>query len=195
MAEASNDPIDPDIHTLSPSEAGAVLDARSLDFLPTPAPLVPANANEARARVAELSADPAFLKAYFAGDVAARKQMDALNEMIAGATDADVLSAGQDAPQFTDVTSGPEGLRRKDVLSAAADLRALWDDSDNCEAAIAEVLNPDATVPDDLLQNMQAWKAQALTDPAFVDMLMRGDRWATQRMTLANAVIAIGTPA
>jgi hypothetical protein len=192
MAEASNDAVDPDIHSLSSAEAGAVLDARAADFRPTPAPLVPSNASEARQRIAELSADPAFLKAYFAGDVEARRQMDALNEMIAGATDADVLSGGQDA-SLVEVTSGPEGLRRKDVLSAAEDLRRLWSDSDNCEAAIASVLDPNATVDVELLQNMQAWKAQALTDPAFIEMLMRGDLWATQRMTLANAVIAIGT--
>jgi hypothetical protein len=192
MAEASNDPVDPGIHSLSSAEAGAVLDARAADFRPAPAPLVPSNASEARQRIAELSADPAFLKAYFAGDVETRKQMDRLNEMIAGATDADVLSGGQDA-SLVEVTAGAEGLRRKDVLSAAADLRALWQDSDNCEAAIASVLDPNATVDADLLSNMQAWKAQALTDPAFIEMLMRGDLWATQRMTLANAVIAIGT--
>jgi len=195
MAEASATPLEGDlIHTMSSAEATAVLNERALDFRPAPAPLVPSNANEARQRVAELSADPSFLKAYFAGDVEARRQMDALNKMIAGGTDADVLSGGQDTSPLTEVTSGPEGLRRKDVLSAAGDLRRLWSDSENCEAAIASVLDPNATVDADLLHNMQVWKAQALTDPAFGVMLMRGDLWATQRMTLANAVIAIGTP-
>jgi hypothetical protein len=178
--------------TVPAAEATAALNQMTAALQPPPPPLVPVNANEARARLAQLSADPEYLKAYFAGDVDARRQMDALNEVIAGATDADALSGGP--VEFpTEVTMGPEGLRRQDVLSAAADLRRLWQDSDNCEQAIASVLDPNATVDADLLQNMQEWKAQALRDPAFIEMLMRGDLWATQRMTLANAVIAIGT--
>ena len=194
MAEASNDPIDPDIHTLSPSEAGAVLDARSLDFLPTPAPLVPANANEARARVAELSADPAFLKAYFAGDVAARKQMDALNEMIAGATDADVLSGGQDA-SLVEVTTG-QNVRRGDLLSWAGDMRQLWGAfSPHAEAAIADLLDPNTPVPADVLQMVQRGRMQDLNNPEFIARLNSGDAWARARRSFADCVIGKATTA
>jgi hypothetical protein len=193
MAEASNDPVDPDIHSLSSSEAGDVLAARAADFRPAPAPLTPNTANEARQRVAELSADPAFLKAYFAGDVEARKQMDALNAVIAGATDADVLSGGQDAA-LVEVTTGPEGLRRKDVLSAAADLRALWQDSDNCEAAIAEVLNPDVQLDPEFVDGIKSWKAELLSDPEFIAKWFNGDRLSTARMRLCDTVIALSMP-
>jgi hypothetical protein len=182
-----------DIWSLTPEEASAVLAERTADFHQPPAPLSPANAREADQRLTQLISDPEWARKLMAGDVETRREFERLTELKAAGEAAEALA--DPAPQVIETTIGAEGLRRQDVISAAADLRRLWSDSDNCEAAIAEVLNPDTTVPDDLLQNMQAWKAQALTDPAFVDMLMRGDLWATQRMTLANAVIAIGTPA
>jgi hypothetical protein len=197
MAEASSN-IDPatgapteaaqvrgDIYELSPQEAGEVLHELTQSFQQQ-APLVPSNAREAAERLAQLTANVEWSRRYMAGDLAARDEFKTLTEMVAAAPDIDAVSQ----PFQTTID---QDAKRSDVLSAAADLRALWNDSDNCEAAIASVLDPDATVDRDLLQNMRDWKAQALTDPAFVEMLMRGDRWATQRMTLANAVIAIGT--
>jgi hypothetical protein len=188
--EASNPPVDGDIYSLGAEEAGAVLAERAADFH-LPAPLAPANAREADARLAHLINNPEWARKLMAGDVETRREFERLTELKAAGDAADALA--DPAPQVIETTIGAEGLRRQDVISAAADLRRLWQDSDNCEAAIASVLDPNATVDADLLQNMQAWKAQALTDPAFVEMWMRGDLWATQRMTLANAVIAIGT--
>jgi hypothetical protein len=190
MAEASNDPVDGDIYTLSPAEAGQILDARAADFQ-QPAPLSPSTPAEADARLAVLIADPEWARRLMSGDVATRDEFEKLSALKAAADGVDVIA--DPVPQVIETTVGAEGLRRQDVLSTAADLRKLWSDSDNCEAAIASVLDPNATVDADLLQNMQAWKAQALSDPAFIEMWMRGDLWATQRMTLANAVIAIGT--
>jgi hypothetical protein len=198
MSEASDpaagsSPAVGDPWSMTGEQATAALNQMSAALRPAPAPLVPSNANEARQRIAELKADPAFLKAYFDGSIDARRQIAALDQLIADATDADdALGGGQDTQQI-EVIMGPWGLPRKDKVSTAADLRALWSDSDNCEAAIAEAFTAES-VDADLLQNMQEWKAQALNDPAFVEMFMRGDRWATQRMTLANLVIGIGTP-
>jgi hypothetical protein len=188
--EASNPPVDGDILALTPGEAGEILDQRAADFH-QPAPLAPANAREADARLAHLINNPEWARKLMAGDVETRREFERLTELKALGETVDAIV--DPAPQVIETTIGTEGLRRQDVISAAADLRRLWSDSDNCEAAIASVLDPNATVDADLLQNMQAWKAQALIDPAFVEMLMRGDLWATQRMTLANAVIAIGT--
>jgi hypothetical protein len=188
--EASNPPVDGDILTLTPGEAGEILQQRALDFQ-QPAPLVPSNAREADARLAQLINDPEWARKLMSGDVETRREFERLTELKTLGEAVDAIA--DPAPQVIETTVGAEGLRRQDVISAAADLRALWNDSDNCEAAIASVLDPNATVDADLLQNMQAWKAQALSDPAFVEMWFRGDLWATQRMTLANAVIAIGT--
>jgi hypothetical protein len=175
---------------LSPQEAGAILEQRAADFA-TPAPLAPVNAREADARLAALIADPAWARKLLSGDVATVQEFERLSALKANVSTVDAIA--DPAAQVIETTIGAEGLRRQDLISAAADLRRLWQDSDNCEAAIASVLDPNATVDADLLQNMQAWKAQALSDPAFIEMWMRGDLWATQRMTLANAVIAIGT--
>jgi hypothetical protein len=174
-----------DIYQLSPEQATALLEERAKDFA-APAPLTVSNAREAAERLAQLTASAEWSRRYMAGDIAARDEFKMLTEMVAAAPDVDAVS------QPFQTTIGSEA-KRSDLLSAAADLRALWNDSDNCEAAIAEVLNPDATVDRDLLQGMREWKEQALSDPAFIEMWTRGDRWAAQRMTLANAVIAIGT--
>jgi hypothetical protein len=179
-----------DIWQLSASEASALLEERARDFH-QPAPLVPSNAREADARLATLINDATWARKLMAGDVETRREFETLTALKAAGEGPDAVA--DPAPQVIETTVGAEGLRRQDLLSAAADLRKLWSDSDNCEAAIASVLDPNATVDADLLQNMQEWKEQALRDPVFVEMFMRGDLWATQRMTLANAVIAIGT--
>jgi hypothetical protein len=72
-------------------------------------------------------------------------------------------------------------------------LRRLWSDSGDCEAAIAEVLNPDVQLDPAFVQGMRDWREQAMRDPVFVEMWMRGDLWAVQRMTLCCAVIGLGT--
>jgi hypothetical protein len=169
------------------------LQQASLEYHQGQVPLVPVTANEARARIAQLSADPQYLKAYFAGDVDARRQMDALNEVIAGATDADALSGGPvEIP--TEVTIG-QGLRRQDILNWAASVRELWQDvsPDHCEQAISYLVSDGATVPAGLLGEMQRWKTDALNDPEFVKQWLNGDRWARSRMLLADACIALGT--
>jgi hypothetical protein len=89
-----------------------------------------------------------------------------------------------------------QGVKRADLISAAADFRNLWgDDTDNIEGVIGELLNPDAQVDVGLLQQAQTWKAQALSDREFVEALLGGELEATKRMRLRNAIIAIGTEA
>ena len=138
--EASNPPVDGDILTLTPSEAGEILQQRALDFQ-QPAPLAPSNAREADARLAQLINNPEWARKLMSGDVATRDEFQKLSEM--KAVD-DTLT--DPVPQVIETTIGAEGLRRRDVISAAADLRRLWKDSENCEAAIASVLDPNATV-------------------------------------------------
>jgi hypothetical protein len=177
--------------TMSPGEATSALDGMVAN-LRGPVPLMPTTTNEARQRPNALSSDPAWVKKYFEGDMKTRGEVESLNQTIANGTVAEALAGGPvETP--AEVTTGPDGLRRQDLLSAAADLRRLWSDSDNCEAAIAEVLNPDVQLDPNFVQGMRDWKAQAMNDPAFIEMLMRGDVWAAQRMTLCNAVIALGT--
>jgi hypothetical protein len=174
-----------DIWQLSPEEATAILEQRAADFH-APAPLVPSNAREAAERLAQLSADPAWAKRYMEGNLEARDEFKALTEMVANAPDVDPVS------QPFQTTIGQD-VKRSDVLSAAADLRALWRDSDNCEAAIAEILNPDVQLDPGFVQDMRDWKADLLSDPLFVQALFNGDRLATARLKICDAAIALGT--
>jgi hypothetical protein len=108
------------IFQLSADEATSVLEAMAADFRPARAPLVPSSANEARQRIEELKADPAFLKAYFDGSLDARRQIAALDQLIADASDADVLGG----EQMVEVTDGSRmQLPRRHLISAAADMR------------------------------------------------------------------------
>ena len=177
-----------DIYQLSPQEAGEILQQRALDFQQQ-APLVPSNAREAAERLAQLSADPAWAKRYMEGNLEARDQFKTLTEMVANAPDVDAVS------QPFQTTIGQD-TKRSDVISVAADLRRLWSDyPDNCEAAIADLLDPTANERLDpaFVQGMRDWREQAMRDPEFVRMWFAGDLWATQRMTLCCAVIGLGT--
>jgi hypothetical protein len=129
-----------------------------------------------------------------AGDVSARAEFQRLTELKVSAEAAEALAGP--APQVIETTIGGEGVRRGDLLSAAADLRQLWaGDTDNVEAVIGDVLNPDIQVDAAFLQEVQAFKASALKDREFTEALLAGEPEATKRMTLWNAIIAIGTNA
>jgi hypothetical protein len=173
---------------ISPAEATSVLDGMTAALRGT-APLVPSNSNEARQRLNALSSDPAWVKRYFEGDVKTRVEAQSLNEMIANGTVEEALAGGPvETP--VEITTGQDS-RRADLLSAAADLRRLWSDSDNCEAAIAEVLNPDVRLDPSFVQDMRNWKADLLSDPMFVQAWFNGDRLAAARMRICDAVIGL----
>jgi hypothetical protein len=177
--------------TRSPAEATAALNEKAA-ALARPVPLQPSNATEARMRLSALSSDSAFMKRFFGGEVSARAEISSLNAMIANAPVGEALAGGPEESPMEVTTS--QNVRRADLLSIAADLRSLWAaDSDDVEAVIREVLDPNATVDAELLQQAQTWKAQALRDPEFVRGLLAGDLEETKRMRLWNAIISIGT--
>jgi hypothetical protein len=173
---------------MSPSEATSVLDGMVAE-LRGPVPLTPVNSTEARQRLNALSNDPSWVKRYFEGDSKTRAEAQSLNEMIANGTVADALAGGPvEIP--AQVTTGPDGLKRQDLLGAAADLRALWFDSDNVEQAIEEVINPQTPLDPEFVDGIRAWKADLLSDPEFVAKWFNGDRLSTARMRVCDAVIA-----
>jgi hypothetical protein len=155
-----------------------------------PVPLVPSNAPEADARLAVLTSDPEWGRKLMAGDYQTRREFETLTALKAAGEGPDAIA--DPTPQVIETTVG-QNVRHADILSVAADLRKLWSDSDNCEAAIAEVLNPNVQLDPAFVQGMRDWREQALRDPEFVRMWLAGDLWATQRMTLCCAVIGLGT--
>jgi hypothetical protein len=178
--------------TRSPAEATAALNQKAA-ALAKPVPLQPVNANEARMRLSALSSDSAFMKRFFGGEVSARAEISSLNAMIANSSVVEALADGPVENPMEVTTS--QNVRRRDLLSIAADLRRLWGDHDECEAVIAEVLSPDAQVDAQLLQQAQSWKAAALNDSEFVRGLLAGELEETKRMRLWNYIISIGAEA
>jgi hypothetical protein len=177
-----------DAWSLTPDEATAVLEAYAGEFH-QPAPITPENAHDADRRLTELINNPEWARKLMNGDIATRQEFQRLTELKANATAAEAIAGA--TPQVMGTTIGAEELTRADTISAAEHLRSIW--GPESDGAIAELLDPNLAFPADFVAGAQAWKAQAMNDPAFVEMLMRGDQWATQRMLLANAAIAIGT--
>jgi hypothetical protein len=74
---------------------------------------------EASQRLAQLEKTPDFLRKLESGDVKTREEWQHLCELKAGATVLDSLGE-----QIIETTAGDTGLRRQDLISVAADMRA-----------------------------------------------------------------------
>jgi hypothetical protein len=193
MAEASSGSLEGNtIWSMTPDEAGAVLAERAADFHAPAAPLVPSNPNEARARLAQLTASAEWARRLMSGDIEARREFQSLSEMAAAGEAVDALSDTSPQP-IIETTIGSEAVKRQDLISAAADLHSVW--GPEGDGAIRELLDQNTVLPADFVADARVWKTQALNDPTFCEMLLRGDLWAVQRMTLFNAIIAVGSEA
>jgi hypothetical protein len=117
--EASNDPIDSDIHTLSSAEASAVLDARAVDFREQ-APLAPATAHEADVRLQQLISDPEWSRRLMNGDIATRDEFQRLSELKASGGVGDAIVD----QSLVDVTTGDQSVQRSGLISWAEGARA-----------------------------------------------------------------------
>jgi hypothetical protein len=173
---------------MTPEQAGAALDRMSAALRPAPAPLVPSNLSEALQRRAELSSDPAFLKAYFDGSIDARRQMAALDRMIADASAADVLSGGPDAAQLVEVTDGATmQLTRRQLIGVAADMRA---EGVFNEEGIALILNDGKFSVEDTYA-AQWWLGQMERDETLLYPDLGGTR--EQQLKFFKTIATIGT--
>src|SRR5215510_14156804 len=77
--------------------------------------LTPQTASEAKQRLAALSEDPAWVQNYFAGDVAARREAAALNELVAKGDDA---LPDENAPTPLVETATENELSQRNTISA-----------------------------------------------------------------------------
>jgi hypothetical protein len=180
------------ISQMDPAAASAELDRMSAAFHPS-APLSPQNAREASLRLQQLSNDPVWAKALTDGQISARETFQHLTQMIAGgdAGETDLIETTF-APGVGD---GPL-LRRRDLISAAEDMRALWsadaiEGNIDVERVIDEVLNS-PTVDVELVRQTQYVREAAMSDPEFTAALLRGEHWARARSMLWSAIIGVG---
>jgi hypothetical protein len=110
------------IQSLSPEEAGEVLNAYAANFhRPPPAPLQPSTPAEASARLAQLSCDQEWCRKLTSGDIRTADEFYRLSELAASAAPFDPSVEGAD-------WSSGEGLgnelSRRNQISWAEDARA-----------------------------------------------------------------------
>jgi hypothetical protein len=115
--EASNDPIDPDIHTLPSSEASEILNELSRAAPPTFTPSTPV---EADVLLQQRISDPEWSRKLLNGDIATRDEFQRLSELKASGGVGDAMVD----QSLVDVTSGDQSVQRAGLLSWAEGARA-----------------------------------------------------------------------
>jgi hypothetical protein len=124
------------ISAMTPAEAGATL-AKMQDAINPPAPLKPADAQDARARLDKLTADKSFADRLLAGGLAEKKEFEALIAAAAPGDDVGdaIANIQEPAPLFETTTAGQ--LNRRDLASVVDTFR----DAGLSDGAIGEALN------------------------------------------------------
>ena len=181
MTQASVDAWD-----LSSSEAGAVLAQLTVDFHQQQVPLHPTTPHDAALRLTELSADPAFYQKLMRGDVDARRQFDELTALKASG---DMVT--DPMPLEFETTVG-DGLRRHDLLSAAADMRQR---DGFPERAIEHILS-DGRFDAEAVAISQHWISRMEADPNLLCPDAEQWGWPEDReyqLRCFRTIAAIGT--
>jgi hypothetical protein len=160
-----------EISTMTPAEAGAALASMGT----APPPLVPQNAQDARAQLELLGRDPNFSRALFSGDGPARAQFERLVELKASGDPVADAIAGVVEPQQIFETTMDGQLPSSVVKQVVADMQAY-----NISAgAIKEGI--DGTPVDAREYALtQALQTQKFGDADWVKRLMASD-WAATR--------------
>jgi hypothetical protein len=173
-----------DVYSLSSEEAGEILEARAADFRPQ-APLTASTPKEASMVLARRSSDPEWARKLTNGDIATREEFQQLCALQASADVGDAM-----ADQMFEVTVGPglggPQLSRRDMLSAAADLRA---DGLN-EEAIYHILN-DGKFAVEAVRDAQFWLPRMERDPTLLSPDLPQDR--EYQLKVWRIIAAIGT--
>jgi hypothetical protein len=148
--------------TMTPAEATAKLAEMSAAYAAAPPAIQATTPVQASQRLAQLGESPDFLRKLQSGDAETVREWNRLSELKAAATIADAFT---DNPQLVEVTQGDTGLTSRNLISAAADLRAVGIPDEGIEAIIAGRPFPEADVAaaHDLLAQAMAseeWKAK-----------------------------------
>lgn len=145
---------------------------------PQQQPAPPANAVEARTRLAAIEADKDQGAKIFAGDPAANREWRELVAKAATSDDSTVeLAMTGDVHKITDSAT-------KMMAETAVWMRGAGFP----EKAIRETLADKAPAPEDI-DRARVWKTQAMKNPDFTKRLLDGDGDAMREMTAANIVL------
>jgi hypothetical protein len=147
------------IASLTKEEADAVMAEFTANFnRPPPAPLVPSNAREADARLAQLITDADWVGKLLNGDLAVADEFHRLNGMKAG------LSVFDPAAETGGISVGPglDGpkLSRRDAIDAASDLRQQGASDEEIKLILS-----DEPYPADIVRDARYWLPRMQADP------------------------------
>jgi hypothetical protein len=177
-----------EIRQLTPEEATAVMNEFTAGFhAPPPAPLVPANAREASARLSELTSDANWVHNLLNKDYATVEEFHKLSALAADATVFDPV-----ADQMGDTSVGPglDGpkLSRREAIGVASDLRAQ-----GASDAEIELILSDQPYPSDVVRDAHYWLPRMQGDP-FLRVPLPGYQEADREnlMRFFQRAIAIG---
>ena len=173
------------IHSLTPSEAGAALAAMDRAIHPPPS-VVPADAQEARQQLDLLSRNASWADSLFKGNVETRKQFDELVAKAAGGDAVGDAVAGivEPAVPLFETTANGE-LPRRHVEGAIASLR----DAGLNDASIEQAVNLPPISRAEFMQ-AQALKSQLYGTAEFRSKLLTGDYEATRQHNLLCVLLS-----
>jgi hypothetical protein len=189
-AEVSGD------HNARATAATAALTAWK-DAMRTVPPANPATPVEAGQRLDHLSKDAAWRNKFTAGDTAAVKEFNALNEQVASGDAVSLAIAGVAPPDSVDFNSGALPGPREQV-QGVEHLRELgFSDANVEEIYRGELRYDDGGKLDEPATAMRVaaaeqWINRATKDADFRRRLVAGDQDAAAQFHRANAIIAAG---
>ncbi len=172
-----------DTFSLTPAGAQAKIDAMSAALAGHPPSISPQTPAQARALLAQRSADPDFLRELEAGNADTKKEFARLTELIAQADPAADAIAGIDPQDIVNTTIEGE-ISQRATLSATADLR----DAGIPDGAIEELLTgrPVSAAEVKFTKKFQAMRHG---DPKWVERLLSGDYEARRELTLMTIIL------
>jgi hypothetical protein len=182
---ADETPAAPDVWSMTPAEVAAKLAGMDAAIHPPP-PLVPQDAQDARATLERLSRDKSWADSLFNGNVATRKQFD---ELVAKAADADSVGdsvAGiveLSTPLFETTANGE--LPRRHVEGTIAGLR----DAGLNDAAIEQAVTLPPISRSEFMA-AQAFQARLHGTAEWRGRLLSGDYEATRQHNLLCVLLS-----
>jgi hypothetical protein len=166
----------------APEQATQALADMTAAYRGTAPSATPTDAAGARARLADLAANPKWTSDYLNGNADARKDFDSLTKLIATGSDVDMAIAGVLPEAHVDF--GP-GVSLRDQAAAVPVLRKMGIGDD----AIRQLLE-DKPVSRREYQLAEQWRDEHLTNAEWTKKWLAGDAAAAREMTLCSIVLS-----
>jgi hypothetical protein len=172
-----------DVWTLSPAEAGEILQQAAVEYHQQQVPLAPATPHEADVLLQQRINDPEWARKLMNGDIATRDEFQRLSELKAAGGAADAMV---DETAIIQTTTSDTGLTRNQLIGIAEDMRAEGVFND---AGIEHILS-DRKFPTQDVRVAQYYLGLMERDETVLYPDLPGDRVC--QMKFLRAIAAIG---